>query len=114
MAGSPWYFYPPDRQKGRIFYFFLNENDKEFPDVKPILAILLEKFQCRLLAVHPSPYNTPYEVFVYDITVMLIEDNWPHPYLSCSESDSSVLDRLVYDLAGELGAAEIDMEYQAE
>jgi hypothetical protein len=109
MAGSPWRFYPPEREKGRVFCFFFNINDKEYPNVKPILAILLEKFHGKLLAVVPSPYNTLYEIAVYGITITLIEDNWPGPYLSASDSDAPVLERLLNDLKGELGATEIDM-----
>ena len=108
MADSPWEFLPPKKQKGRIFYSFFNTNDKEYPDVKPILAILLNQMQGTLLRVLPSPYNTPYELSVYGITISLIEDNWPCPYLSAVESDAPVLERLVHALKRELGATQLD------
>ncbi len=107
MAASPWHFYPPERQKGRVFYSFFNANDKDYPDVKPILAILLGKLQGTLLAMVPSPCNTPYEVLVCDIKVGIIEDNWPCPYLSATESDAPVLERIVNRLIRELGASVI-------
>lgn len=107
MEASPWRFFPPERQKGRIFYSFFNENDKEYPDVKPVLEILLGKFRGELLRVLPSPYNTPYEISVCGITVLVVEDNWPDPYLGAPESDALVLERLVHDLKKELGATDI-------
>jgi hypothetical protein len=81
--------------------------------VKPVVAILLERLHGKLLAVVPSPYNTPYEIAVHGITVTLIEDNWPGPYLSASEGDAPVLERLVNELRRELGATEIDMDNDA-
>lgn len=108
MVDSLWEFLPPEKQKGRIFYSFFNRNDEDYPDVKPILAILLSQMQGTLLRVLPSPYNTPYELSVYGITISLIEDNWPCPYLSAPESDAPVLERLIHDLKKESGATKID------
>lgn len=110
MVASPWRFDPPERQKGRVFYGFSNANDKDYSDVRPILAILPEKFGASLVTVLPSPYNTPYVLSVYGITVALVEDNWPTPYFSAAEDDVGVLKRLVDDLQRALGAITLDLD----
>lgn len=110
MSPCSWYFdLQPHRQNGRVFYFFSNSDDQEYPDVKPILAILLKKFQGKLGAARFSPYNTPYEILVYGITVILTEDNWPYLHLSASESEAPILERLVNDVKIELGVADVEM-----
>jgi hypothetical protein len=110
MPGCSWYFdLQPHRQNGRVFYFFSNSDDKEYPDVTPILTLLLQRFQGSLVTELPSPYNKPFEILVYGIAVILTEDNWPYPHLSASESDAPILERLVNDLKIELGAADIDI-----
>lgn len=72
------------------------------------MALLLDKFEGTLLGVMSSPYNTPYEISIYGITVTILEDNWPTPYLSAEEDDALVLERLVNDLERELAAIEMD------
>lgn len=98
---SPWWFSPPHHHNGRVFFYFDNRNDIEYPEVRPVLDILAEKFDAQI-QLHFSPYNSPFTVVIDGITIDLIQDNCPCPYFSVAEWDRPFMQYLIIRLKSEL------------
>jgi hypothetical protein len=104
---SPWWFSPQHRSNGRVCYFFDNRNDLDYPDVRPILAILAQKFDAQIKSFF-SPYNSPFEIVVNGVTIHMVNDNMPCPHISVDECDRHFLEDLIMVLKRELDATNFD------
>ncbi len=100
-TASPWLFDAPEKQKGRVFIYFYHR-DSEDTDVGLVVTVLQEKLQAKLISTIAGPYCDLYEFSVREMSMTLIDDNWPSPYLSAPEKDEQAFLELVDKLRQEL------------